>query len=204
VNKFSLFWQRLAASFVRESESDPILHSLLLLAACGPWKTPVLGISGERRTTLNGPSLGAETSRGAGNFRKLRETSNCSQSRDEDGAFVPDGERGSGSHAIAYLVALSPLRRFLNPSQPGWPTSSEEGRRWAWICASGWELPKRSPPCPILCRLVYRMLQYGQDYVDKGMEFYQQRCQKQQIDWMPEKAKHLGLVITLTADPAAK
>jgi transposase len=55
-----------------------------------------------------------------------------------------------------------------------------------------------------LARLVYRMLKYGQDYVDKGMEFYQQRYQKQQINWMQKKAKDLGLVITLTAAPAAK
>jgi transposase len=55
-----------------------------------------------------------------------------------------------------------------------------------------------------LARLVYRMLKYGQDYVDKGMEFYQQRYQKQQINWMQKKAKDLGLVITLKAAPAAK
>jgi transposase len=55
-----------------------------------------------------------------------------------------------------------------------------------------------------LARLVYRMLKYGQDDVDKGMEFYQQRYQKQQINWMQKKAKDLGLVITLTAAPAAK
>ena len=55
-----------------------------------------------------------------------------------------------------------------------------------------------------LARLVYRILKYGQDYVDKGMEFYQQRYQKQQINWMQKKAKDLGLVITLTAAPAAK
>jgi transposase len=54
-----------------------------------------------------------------------------------------------------------------------------------------------------LARLVYRMLRYGQDYVDKGMEFYQQRYQQQQITWMQKKAKDLGLVITLTAAPAA-
>jgi len=41
--------------------------------------------------------------------------------------YVPDGERGSGSHAIAYVVALTPLRRLLNPSQPGWLTSSRKG-----------------------------------------------------------------------------
>jgi transposase len=55
-----------------------------------------------------------------------------------------------------------------------------------------------------LARLVYRMLKYGQDYVDKGMEFYQQRYQQQQINWMQKKAKDLGLVITLTAAPAPK
>jgi hypothetical protein len=48
------------------------------------------------------------------------------------------------------------------------------------------------------------MLKYGQDYVDKGMEFYQQRYQQQQINWMQKKAKDLGLVITLTAAPAPK
>ena len=35
-----------------------------------------------------------------------------------------------------------------------------------------------------LARLVYRMLRYGQDYVHKGMEFYQQRYQQQQIKWI--------------------
>jgi transposase len=54
-----------------------------------------------------------------------------------------------------------------------------------------------------LARLVYRMLKYGQDYVDKGMEFYQQRYQQQQINWMRKKAKELGLLITLTPAPAA-
>ena len=54
-----------------------------------------------------------------------------------------------------------------------------------------------------LARLVYRMLRYGQDYVDKGMEFYQQRYQQQQINWIQKKAKDLGLVITLTAPTAA-
>ena len=48
-----------------------------------------------------------------------------------------------------------------------------------------------------LARLVYRMLRYGQQYVDKGMEFYQQRYQQQQIKWIQKKATELGLVITL-------
>jgi len=33
------------------------------------------------------------------------------------------------------------------------------------------------------------LLKYGQEYVDKGMEFYQQRYQQQQINWMQKKAK---------------
>lgn len=55
-----------------------------------------------------------------------------------------------------------------------------------------------------LARLIYRMLRYGQEYVDKGMEFYQQRYQHQQIQWMQKKARDLGLVITLApAEPAS-
>jgi transposase len=48
-----------------------------------------------------------------------------------------------------------------------------------------------------LARLVYRLLRYGQDYVDKGMEFYPPRYQQQQMKWMQKKAKELGLVISL-------
>ena len=51
-----------------------------------------------------------------------------------------------------------------------------------------------------LARLVYRLLKYGQDYVDKGAEFYQQRYQQQQINWIRKKAKELGLVITAAPD----
>jgi hypothetical protein len=54
-----------------------------------------------------------------------------------------------------------------------------------------------------LARLVYRMLKYGHDYVDKGMEFYQQRYQLQQINWIYKKAKDLGLLITLAPAPLA-
>jgi transposase len=54
-----------------------------------------------------------------------------------------------------------------------------------------------------LARLVYRMLKYGQEYVDKGMEFYQQRYQEQQIKWMQKKAIELGLTLTVTASPTA-
>ena len=55
-----------------------------------------------------------------------------------------------------------------------------------------------------LARLVYRMLKYGQEYVDKGMEYYQQRYQNQQIKWLEKKAKDLGLTIALAPVSIAK
>lgn len=54
-----------------------------------------------------------------------------------------------------------------------------------------------------LARLVYRMLKYGWDYVDKGMEFYQQRYQQQQINWIHKKARDLGLLISFAPAPVA-
>ena len=47
-----------------------------------------------------------------------------------------------------------------------------------------------------LARLVYRMLKYGQHYVDKGAEYYEQRNRQQQIDFLKKKAAQLGLQVT--------
>ena len=47
-----------------------------------------------------------------------------------------------------------------------------------------------------LARLVYRMLKYGQQYVDKGAEYYEQRYRQQQIELLRKKAAKLGLQIT--------
>ncbi len=44
-----------------------------------------------------------------------------------------------------------------------------------------------------LARLVYRMLKYGQQFVDKGMEYYEQRYRNQQIQLLQKKAAKLGL-----------
>ena len=44
-----------------------------------------------------------------------------------------------------------------------------------------------------LARLVYRMLKYGQEYVDKGMQYYEQRYRNQQIHLLQKKAAQLGL-----------
>ena len=48
-----------------------------------------------------------------------------------------------------------------------------------------------------LARLVYRMLKYGQRYIDKGAEYYEQRYRQQQIYFLKKKAARLGLQITL-------
>ena len=47
-----------------------------------------------------------------------------------------------------------------------------------------------------LARLVYRMLKYGQKYVDKGADYYEQRSRQQQIDFVRKKAAQLGLQVT--------
>lgn len=44
-----------------------------------------------------------------------------------------------------------------------------------------------------LARLVYRMLKYGQAYVDKGTEYYEQRFRQQQIHLLKKRAAKLGL-----------
>jgi transposase len=47
-----------------------------------------------------------------------------------------------------------------------------------------------------LARLVYRMLKYGQRYVDKGTEYYEQRYRNQQIHLLKKNATRLGFQIT--------
>jgi transposase len=47
-----------------------------------------------------------------------------------------------------------------------------------------------------LARLVDRMLKYGQHYVDKGAEYYEQRNRQQQIHFLRKKAAQLGLQVT--------
>jgi transposase len=52
-----------------------------------------------------------------------------------------------------------------------------------------------------LARLVYRMLRYGMKYVDKGMEFYQTKHRRLQIQHLKWKAEKLGF--RLIEAPAA-
>jgi len=47
-----------------------------------------------------------------------------------------------------------------------------------------------------LARLVYRMLRYGMQFVDRGATFYEAQHRKQQISYLKWKAAKLGLQIT--------
>jgi transposase len=46
-----------------------------------------------------------------------------------------------------------------------------------------------------LARLVYRMLKYGQEYVDKGMQYYEDQYRSQQVEQLKKRAAKLGLQI---------
>jgi transposase len=46
-----------------------------------------------------------------------------------------------------------------------------------------------------LARLVYRMLKYGEEYVDKGMQYYEDRYRSQQVEMLKKRAVKLGLQI---------
>lgn len=52
-----------------------------------------------------------------------------------------------------------------------------------------------------LARLVYRMLKYGQRYVDKGTEYYENRYRQQQVHLLQKRAAKLGLQITVAMQP---
>ena len=46
-----------------------------------------------------------------------------------------------------------------------------------------------------LALLVYRMLRWGHEYVDTGMQYYEQRHREQQIHLLKKRAAKLGLQI---------
>ena len=47
-----------------------------------------------------------------------------------------------------------------------------------------------------LAPIVYRMLKYGEGYVDKGAQFYEQKYRDQQIQSLKKKAAQFGLQLT--------
>ena len=52
----------------------------------------------------------------------------------------------------------------------------------------------------MLARLVYRMLKFGEAYVDRGIEYYEQKYREQEIKALHRKANALGLRLSpLTA-----
>jgi transposase len=53
-----------------------------------------------------------------------------------------------------------------------------------------------------LARLVYRMLKYGQEYVDKGSAQYQAKYHEQQIRQLKKKAAQHGFTLVSMPDPA--
>jgi hypothetical protein len=44
-----------------------------------------------------------------------------------------------------------------------------------------------------LARLVYRMLRYGQNYVEKGIQQYELKFRLQRIKWLKKEAHSLNL-----------
>jgi transposase len=51
-----------------------------------------------------------------------------------------------------------------------------------------------------LAILFYRMLKFGQDYVDRGAEFYEQRQRDQQLQYLQRKAAQLGFQVVAAAE----
>jgi transposase len=49
-----------------------------------------------------------------------------------------------------------------------------------------------------LARLVYRMLRYGQNYVEKGIEHYEEKFRLQRIKWLKKEAQSLNLQLVAT------
>ncbi len=50
-----------------------------------------------------------------------------------------------------------------------------------------------------LARIIYRLLKYGQAYVDKGVEFYEQKYRHQQIKMLTQRATQLGFQLVQSA-----
>jgi len=48
-----------------------------------------------------------------------------------------------------------------------------------------------------LAKMIYRMIKFGKDYVDRGMESYEAKFRAQHIRWLQKKAKDLGLQLVV-------
>jgi transposase len=47
-----------------------------------------------------------------------------------------------------------------------------------------------------LARLVYRMLKFGKEYVDKGTAYYEDTFRQHQLKWLTKQAASLNLQLT--------
>jgi hypothetical protein len=54
-----------------------------------------------------------------------------------------------------------------------------------------------------LARLVYRMLKFGSDYIDKGMEAYEARYRHQKMKWLIKQAAALNLQLIPSSQDTA-
>ena len=50
-----------------------------------------------------------------------------------------------------------------------------------------------------LARIIYRMWKYGDQYVDQGREFYEQKYRQSQIQMLTRRASELGLQLLHSA-----
>lgn len=46
-----------------------------------------------------------------------------------------------------------------------------------------------------LARMIYRMIKFGQDYVEKGMDAYNTKYKEQRIHWLKKQARELGMQV---------
>jgi hypothetical protein len=53
-----------------------------------------------------------------------------------------------------------------------------------------------------LARLIYRMLKFGRQYVDQGIEYYENKYRQQQLKWVAKQAATLRMqLVPLSAVP---
>src|SRR6185369_4303387 len=50
-----------------------------------------------------------------------------------------------------------------------------------------------------MARLIYRMWKYGEAYVDRGQEYYEQKYRQQQVRMLTRKASELGFQLVQSA-----
>jgi hypothetical protein len=53
-----------------------------------------------------------------------------------------------------------------------------------------------------LARLIYLLITRGQEYVDQGQQYYEQRYRDRVVRQLQKRAKDLGLTLVPSAQPA--